>query len=273
MNNKSSVLIDLSGKIAIVTGGDSGIGRGIVNVLAKSGATVYVCSRDLKKLEQLVMEYQKLNLSIFSIAVDVTDQQSVDRMVEQVVAKHGLIDILVNNAGVASASGWETAREQNDEDWKINYEVNLRGLARVSDAVIKFMKEKKNGKIVNIASNAARSGNGAHIPYAYGATKAAVINLTQTYALNLASYDINVNAICPGIIWTPIWEKLAVRISSKESNSSPAETFTEQVKNRIPLGRAQSAEDIGYMVAFLASELAKNITGQTINVNGGMRMN
>lgn len=266
--------IDLNNKVAIVTGADGGIGKGIVEALAKSGAVVFAACRNLENAKQVSAEFKEFG--VLSIQVDVTKQESVEKMASDVVRKFGRIDILVNNAGVVAAPGWEGREEQTDRDWIINYEVNLRGLARVTDALAIHMKEKKYGKIINISSTAARGGNKSHIPSSYGATKAAVLNLTQTQALELAQFNINVNAICPGIIWSSMWEKVASRLSLcsvEEKGLSAKEAFEHQVKTRIPLGREQTPEDIGNTIAFLASELAKNITGQAINVNGGIRMN
>lgn len=268
--------IDLKDKVAIVTGGDGGIGQGIVAVLAGSGASVFTACRNLENAKQVITEYYEAGLEVLPIEVDVTNQESVDKMVEEVIKKMGRIDILVNNAGVVGFPGWENREAENDDDWEVNYQVNLRGLSRVTDAVIGFMKKNKYGKIINVSSIAGRGGNKSHIPSSYGATKAGVINLTQTIALALAPYNINVNAVCPGIVWTPMWKAVATKLSLKGDNEKKMSlkgVFDNQVTDRVPFGRAQTAEDIGYLVAFLASEFAKNITGQSININGGMRMN
>lgn len=273
---KSNLIIDLTGKVAVVTGGDRGIGEGVVAALIKSGAIVCIACRDLEKVEQAREEYKKIDAEILSVEVDVTNQESVDKMVDEIIKMYGRIDILVNNAGTVGAPGWEKRQEETIDDWKVNYEVNLLGLSRVSNAVAAQMKNKKFGKIINISSTAGRGGNKDHVPSSYGATKAGVINLTQTNALAWAPFNINVNAVCPGIIWTPMWEQVAGRLSiykDEERDKSAKEVYNRQVSSRIPLGREQTPEDIGNVVAFLSSELSKNITGQSINVNGGIRMN
>lgn len=268
--------IDLLNKVAVVTGGDKGIGKEIVAILSKCGATVFIACRDLENAKLVTEEFDKVGLKVLSVEVDVTNQESVNKMVGVIMNKYERVDILVNNAGVLGASGWEKRQEENEDDWEMNYQVNLRGVARVTQAVSPYMKKNKYGKIINIASNAGRGGNKDHIPSAYGATKSAVINLTQTNALDLAPYNINVNCICPGIIWTPMLEIIGTRLSTLNEETkglTPEEVFAWQAKTRVPLGRGQTGEDVGNMTAFLASELAMNITGQSINVNGGIRMN
>ena len=207
-------------------------------------------------------------------AVNVTDQKSVERMVNEALARFGRIDILVNNAGIIGATGWEQRDQLDEEDWDMIHAVNLKGVARASEAAASHMKARRYGKIINIASVAGRIGTLTSIPY--GASKAGVINMTQALALELAPFNINVNAICPGILWTPMWERISLRWSldpEKAQGLSPKDIFNRTVKERTPLGREQTPEDIGYLTAFLASDYAKNITGQTINVCGGFRMN
>jgi NAD(P)-dependent dehydrogenase (short-subunit alcohol dehydrogenase family) len=197
-------------------------------------------------------------------------------MVAQVLAEFGKIDILVNDAGVVGAPNWWEREFPNDEDWDLTLAVNLRGVVNVSEAVMGHMKERRYGKIVNIASIAARYGN-ADIPH-YNASKAAVVSWTQSNALQLAGFGINVNAICPGLLWTPMFERLVEKRST--FNTDPEfeglkgrAFFEEVVDSTIPMKREQTPEDIGKMAAFLASDDARNITGQAINVDGGRRMN
>ena len=195
-------------------------------------------------------------------------------MVEDAVSRHGRIDILVNNAGIIGAPGWQDRAETTEEDWDLLYAVNVKGMAAVTDAVNPHMKERRYGKVVNIASVAGRQGNYDNPPY--GISKAGVISFTQAYAVLLAPFNVNVNAICPGLLWTPMWEKISFRRSSLPQNTeglSPRELFDRTVEERIPLGREQTPEDVGNLAAFLSSEASRNITGQAINVDGGSRMN
>ena len=186
----------------------------------------------------------------------------------------GPVDILVNNAGVIVAAGYEEREVASEADWDITFLVNLKGLGTVIDTVSPHMKERRYGKIVNIASIAARKGTLTSTPY--GASKAGVVNVTQATALELAPFNINVNAICPGLLWTDMWERIAVRYRSKDSmpdELTPREVFDRFVKARTPLGREQTPEDIGNATVFLASDAAENITGQALNICGGFMMN
>ncbi len=266
--------MDVTGKVAIVTGGGRGIGRGICVALARNGADVVVADMVRDNAEGVAAEVKGMGRRALAVHVDVTRQESVDRMVEAVTREFGRIDILVNNAGIIAAGGWEERERSNEDDWDMIYEVNVKGVARVTDAVAERMKERRYGKIVNIASVAGRLGVPDNQPY--GVSKAGVINLTQAQALNLAPFDINVNAVCPGLLWTPMWERIAFRrgrVREDLRGKSARETFEVYVKERTPLGREQTPEDIGNLVAFLASDYARNITGQAINVNGGSHMN
>ena len=198
--------MDLSHKVAIVTGGASGIGIGTGKTLAENGASVILCDRNESLAQDAATILQNENLPVTSMHVDVKNQSSITETVEQVIKEFGTIDIVVNNAGVPGAPGWEKAFPARQEDWDFTFEINVRGVALVIEAVAPHMIEKKSGKIVNIASVAGRQGH-PNFPH-YSTSKAAVINLTQAYALGLAPHNINVNAICPGLVWTPLWLSL-----------------------------------------------------------------
>jgi meso-butanediol dehydrogenase / (S,S)-butanediol dehydrogenase / diacetyl reductase len=161
-----------------------------------------------------------------------------------------------------------------EEDWDVVMDVNLKGVFLSCRAAIPHFKERRSGRIVNIASVAGRQGI-EFLP-AYAATKAGVISLTQSIALQLAPYHVNVNCICPGIIWTPMWERLAnymARSNPAFAGASPEDTYNAVVQQMIPFGKPQTAEDIGNAAVFLASDEAKEITAQSLNVCGGIRMN
>ena len=265
--------MDVSGRTAVVTGGGRGIGRGISLALARNGADVVVADIIAGNAENVADEVRALGRRAMALSLDVSDQGSVDAMAAQALAEFGAIDILANNAGVIGSQGWEERDMPNEEDWTLIYEVNLRGVARVTDAVAPNMIERRHGKIVNIASIAGRSGSNRNPPY--NASKAAVINLTQSQARQLAPHNINVNAICPGLLWTPMWHRIASRdaMMPNPGGKTPRELFVEYVEAGTPLGREQTPDDIGNLAAFLASDYAMNITGQSINVDGGLTMN
>lgn len=266
--------MDVTDRIAVVTGGGRGIGRGISLVLAENGANVVVADIEPENAAAVAQEVAGLGRRSLALSVDVTDQASSEKLAEDVLSEFDGIDILVNNAGVIAAPGWEQRERDSDEDWDLIYEVNVRGIARMTDVVSPTMKEREYGKIVNISSTAGRQG-GAGMG-AYCSSKAAVISITQSSALELASFNINVNAVCPGLLWTPMWERIAYRqatLFENPDNRSPRELFERYVESTIPLGREQTPEDIGNVVAFFCSEQARNITGQAINVSGGLFLN
>ena len=182
---------------------------------------------------------------------------------------------MVNNAGVVGAHGWWERKAPNEDDWDTVLAINLRGVVNVSQAVEDSMKERRHGKIINIASIASRQGSPS-IPH-YNASKAGVVSWTQSHALQLAPYQINVNAICPGLLWTPLFEHLIGRPDFLDNQALEGLTGRERFEKVIELGtpmqKEQTPEDIGKLAAFLASEDAHNITGQAINVDGGRRMN
>ena len=269
-------MIDLTGKAAIVTGAASGIGRGISLVLSEQGAAVALADLNGPGAEAVSSELAERGGCALAVTADVTDRRSVADMVAAVLDEFGKVDMLVNDAGVIGAPGWWEREFPSDEDWDLTLAVNLRGVVNVSEAVMGHMKERRYGKIVNIASIAARYGN-ADIPN-YNASKSAVVSWTQSNALQLAPFGVNVNAVCPGILWTPMFHRLAEKRAS--FNADPAfeglegrDFFEKLVDAWIPMKREQTPEDIGKIVAFLVSDDARNITGQAINVDGGRRMN
>ncbi len=264
-------MIDLSGKEAIVTGGGSGIGRGICSVLARAGARVLVTDISIESAKE-TLKYCEGSNSLKATKIDVTDIASIEETVSRHIVDRGRVDILVNNAGIIGSEDWWTRETPSNEDWLEVYEVNLRGMVKVSERVAKEFESQESGKIVNIASIAARQGS-PDMPH-YSTSKAAVVSWTQSHALKMARHNVNVNAVCPGLIWTPIWESIARKRakyggSLKTDGLEGKKLFDQTVKAWIPLQREQTPEDIGNMVAFLASDLAENITGQSINVDGG----
>jgi len=266
--------MDLTDRVAIVTGGGRGIGLGIVLALAGHGADVVVADIQTDDAEKVVETVVGMGRRSLALSLDVTEADSIDGLVTGVLGHFGKIDILVNNAGVFAAPGYENRELSNADDWDWTFEVNLKGVAMVTDAVAPHMKERRQGKIVNISSSGGRQGN--TVNPAYMASKAGAINLTQSTALRLAPFNVNVNAICPGFVWTPMAMSIEVHNSIMRDDMkglSPREVYDKLVDQRIPLKRDQSPEDIGNLAVFLASDYSRNITGQSINVNGGARMN
>ena len=265
--------MDVTDQIAIVTGGGRGIGRAITHVLANNGANVVVADINEGDAQTVCGEINEHGGHSIAVSVDVTDSESTENLAAQALGEFGRIDILVNNAGTIGAPGWEGRDLPNDDDWDHIHNVNVHGIARVTDAVVEHMKSRRYGKIVNIASVAGRTGTRTN--FAYGASKAAAINLTRCYAADLAPYSIHVNCVCPGLVWTKMWERIASRRIGQgiDDEMTTRESFDQFVAGNTPLGREQTPEEIANAVVFLASDAASGITGQALNVDGGYVMN
>jgi NAD(P)-dependent dehydrogenase (short-subunit alcohol dehydrogenase family) len=266
----------LEGKVALVTGGARGIGAGIARCLAAEGARVAIVDIDGVEAEKTA---ESLGTGAIGLAADVSQEVEIAKAVERVVRETGGLDVLVNNAGAGTgredpsaymAPGFEN---QTQDAWDAMVANNLRTTFAGSKVAIPHLKARGGGAIVNIASIAGLQPT-PQLP-AYGAAKAGVIHLTRTLALELAPSDIRVNAICPGFLWTRAWEMLATLMKMtvpQYKDAEPRDVFLEVVKNGVPLGREQTPEDIGKLVVFLASDDARNITGQEIKVDGGITL-
>ncbi len=266
------MMIDLSGKVALVTGGARGIGRGICLTLAEQGADIAVTDLNLDGASAVAGEIESIGRTARAMSMDVTSRASISDAISSVLKEMGRIDILVNNAGVVGAGAWWERDVPSDEDWDLTHMVNVRGVVMVTEAAQRHMIERGSGRIVNIASIAARRGT-PDIPH-YSTTKAAVVSWTQSSAQQLAPHGITVNAICPGLLWTDMWQAISIRRSAATGeNISGRALFERAVESMTPMKREQTPEDIGKLAAFLASDDARNITGQAINVDGGIRMN
>jgi len=262
--------LELKDRVAIVTGGATGIGRGIGEVLVRYRAAIVVADLDADTAERTASDFAAMGVPSMAVVADVTKPDSIEKSVADVLARFGHIDILVNNAGVAGARGWHTSADSREEDWIAAFEVNVKGIANATNAVSPVMRTQRAGKIINIASIAGREGRPA-LPH-YSASKAAVINYTQAVADELAPFNINVNAVCPGLLWTPMWDQVGhryARFNPRYEGLPSRQVFDTMIQDVIPLKREQTPEDIGNLIAFLVSEDARNITGQAINVDGG----
>lgn len=241
----------LRDRVALITGAGRGIGAVTAKKLAEEGATVICSDIDLAAVEKTAGEIMSMGGHAEAAQVDVADKEAVNELVLRILKEHDRIDILINNAGITRDA---LAMRMSEEQWDIVTKVNLKGTWIPSQAVIRPMRKKRWGRIINTSSIAAHGNPGQAN---YSATKGAVISLTRTLALELASSGINVNCVAPGAIMTPMLEEVAEDIRYK---------FLE----RIPLARFGTPEDIANVHLFLCSRAADYITGQVISVDGGM---
>ncbi|MCM3709973.1 3-oxoacyl-[acyl-carrier-protein] reductase [Sporosarcina luteola] len=243
------------GKSAIVTGASRGIGREIAILLGKEGARVAVnYSGSKEKAEEVVELIKQSGGDAFAIQANVSDAEQVKEMIDETLKTFGSIDMLVNNAGITRDN---LLMRMKEDEWDDVININLKGVFLCTKAVTRQMMKQRAGKIVNLASIVGVIGNPGQANYV--AAKAGVIGLTKTTARELATRNITVNAVAPGFITTDMTEALPEEVKA-------------QMLGSIPLGKLGSAEDVAGAVAFLLSDDANYITGQTINVDGGMVM-
>ena len=251
----------LAGKVALVTGGARGIGLAICEAYAAAGAMVVaadISEDDARKTAKAV--------GGMAVAMDVADMDSISAGIAAIDAEYGGIDILVNNAGIFNMASIDKITH---EDYRQQYDVNVGGTIFTCQAAVPLMKRRGGGTIINFASQAGRRGE-ANVTI-YCSTKAAVISITQSLALELASDNIRVNAIAPGVIDTPMWKRVDSQFAVYEHK--PLGQKKREVGEAVPLGRMGDPEDVAAPCVFLASDDARYITAQTLNVDGGNWMN
>jgi NAD(P)-dependent dehydrogenase (short-subunit alcohol dehydrogenase family) len=265
----------LDGKVAMVTGAARGIGAAIAQCLVTEGARVAIVDLDG---EQAKSTAESFGADTLGLRADASEEGEIADATAEVIARFGGLDILVNNAGGGRGTDdlggiGNPFTRITQRAWDEQLATNLRTTFSASKAAVPHIERRGGGSIVNIASIAGLVASVA-IP-AYGAAKAGVISLTRSLALELAPKNIRVNAICPGFVWTRAWEMLAtlMKMSTQQyADLEPHAIFLETVKQGVPLGREQTPEDIGRLTVFLASEEARNITGQAISVDGGITL-
>lgn len=249
----------LEGKVAYITGGAMGNGFGIAKVLAKHGATVILAdySETVYKAEESL---KSMGYNAKGFLVDITNNEKVVETVEETIKEFGKIDILINNAGICRLESFENT---TDELRDLHFDINIKGPWNVTRAIVKHMCERNYGKIVNLSSvtgyMVADPGE-----VAYATTKAALIGFTKSLAREYADKNINVNAICPGYIRTPMVDKMAV-----QTNKENPESVIDGIASGVPLGRLGKIEEVGELAAFLASDEASYLTGIDVVIDGG----
>ncbi len=246
--------MELKGKVALVTGAAQGIGKAIALLLARKGADIVISDILLEKAEETAREIEALGQKAMAVRANVAVLDEVEKMVQAVYDRFGKIDILINNAGITRD---KLLLRMTEEEWDAVLNINLKGTFNCTKAVVRYMSKQRSGKIVNIASVVGEMGNAGQANYS--ASKAGVIGFTKTVAREFASRGININAIAPGYIVTPMTDALS-------------EKAKEELKRMIPMERLGQPEDVAQGVLFLVSEASSYITGQVLNVNGGIYM-
>ncbi|QEK12022.1 3-oxoacyl-[acyl-carrier-protein] reductase [Crassaminicella thermophila] len=247
--------MNLIGKTAVVTGGSRGIGKAIALKLAELGANVVVnYTRSSDKADEVVKIIKDMGRDAIALKADVSNTEEVKNFFKEIEKKFDTIDILVNNAGITKDT---LLMKMKDEDWDKVININLKGTYNCTKAVTRKMMKQRSGKIINVASVVGVMGNAGQANYA--ASKAGIIGFTKSVAKELGSRGINVNAVAPGFIQTEMTDKLS-------------EEVIENYSKNIPLGKLGTPEDVANVIAFLCSDGARYITGQVINIDGGMVM-
>ncbi|MBI5292923.1 MAG: SDR family oxidoreductase [Chloroflexi bacterium] len=252
----------LTGRVALVTGGSKGIGRAVALALAGAGADVAICARKMAELEPVAEEVRALGRRSFAAACDVTDGEQVSRLPAAIAEALGPIDILVNNAGASESHKFVG---HPDELWARMLEINLTGVYRVCKAVVPGMIERKGGRIITIASISSKVG--ARYVAAYTASKHGVLGLMRALAVELNSYNITVNCICPGYVDTPMTDANVANMAAR--TGKPEAEIRKAIASGNPQGRLIAPEEVAAVAVMLAGEAARSITGQAINVDGG----
>lgn len=256
-------VFDLSGRRAIVTGGARGIGAAIVHAFARADARVAIADQDIAAAQRLAEE---VGDGTFAVQIDVRERASAESAMQTAIGRLGGLDVLAANAGVSTM---RRAVDLTDEDWDFNLAVNARGVFLTNQVACRhYLAEGRKGVIVNTASLAGKVG--APLLAHYSASKFAVLGWTQALAREMARHGIRVNAVCPGFVRTSMQER-EVFWESELRAMSPEAVLAEYV-SLTPMGRIEEAEDVADVVLFLASDASRFMTGQGVNVTGGVRM-
>lgn len=248
-------MFSLKGRVAVVTGGSSGLGVQMAKGFAGQGADLVIMARRLDKLEKVAEEIRSLGVKCLPVQCDVTNTDQVNKAAEIAIKEYGKVDILVNCAGSAKNAG---VLNMTDEEWDFTVDTDMTSVFKVTRAFAKYMVEKKYGRIINIASMYGLVGNTAIDTVAYHSSKGGVVNFTRAVAAELAKYNITCNAICPGYFATEL-----------TIDTLKTEAFTNYMKATVPMGRYGKEGELNPAAIFLASDEASYVTGAILTVDGG----
>ena len=249
----------LRGKVALITGGTSGIGEATTRLFAREGAQVAIAGRRRELGEALVAQIKQAGGEAIFVAADVTRVEDCRRSIEETIAAYERIDILFNNAGIVTQG---TLEETNEEDWVRTFDVNVKGTYLMTKLVLPIMRDRGGGVIVNNASDWGIVGGPSYT--AYSASKGAVVLMTKSVALEVARDNIRVNAVCPGDTYVERW-----RMDERRDGSVSFEEELKAMGEDLPIGRVGTVEEIANAVLFLASDESSFMTGATLIVDGG----
>lgn len=252
-------MFELNGKIAVVTGASSGLGRDAALAYAKEGANVCLLARRAEKIEDLAKEIESLGVKAIALKCDVTKEEEIKTAVEAIINRFGRIDILLNNAGIAVRGGVDTLSE---EDWDKSMDTNVKGIYLVSKYVIPIMKNQNYGKVVNISSINALLADKSDIfiRHSYNASKAAVLGLSKGMAASYAKFGITVNSICPGLFESEMTEDTLFK----------SQEFLKSYNMLCPASRPAKKGELNGTILYFSSDASSYVTGQHIVVDGGL---